>query len=461
MTALRGALRRIGVLADLPDDTLDWLIGQGRESRYAPGDVVSLQGESATEMLLFLEGAVEARRDEEGLLGPRYVARAGEPFEVSGKLPYSRLTVYPSTSRALEPTWVFRVPESAFDELLRRAPALGPRLVAVMADRIRDSAQNEVQRERLLALGRLAAGLAHELNNPAAASRRAARGLRVALAELNSAEQALAAWALDGPTRAQLAALEGRDRAEPPHLSALARAEQEDALLDWLETQGVTSAPDLAPVLVEAGLGTEDLTPLSAGLPPAALDAALRRLGAHLTLADLIGEVEEGTGRISALVGAIGEHTHVGRAPRAPTDVRRGLDSTLTMLGHRLRGVQVGRDYAPDLPVTEASAGELNQVWTNLIANAADALGGQGQLQVRAVTEGGSHLLVEIVDSGPGIPEDVQAHIFDPFFTTKGVGEGSGLGLDIARRIVQGHRGEISVTSHPGETRFQVRLPLD
>ncbi|MFC6660229.1 sensor histidine kinase [Deinococcus multiflagellatus] len=122
--------------------------------------------------------------------------------------------------------------------------------------------------------------------------------------------------------------------------------------------------------------------------------------------------------------------------------MRRGLDSTLTMLGHRLRGVQVGRDYAPDLPVTEASAGELNQVWTNLIANAADALGGQGQLQVRAVTEGGSHLLVEIVDSGPGIPEDVQAHIFDPFFTTKGVGEGSGLGLDIARRIVQGHRGK-------------------
>ena len=464
---LVAALRRVGVLSDLPDGDLAWLAEQGREARYAEGELVNRQGDPADHMLIILEGGVEARREEEGLTGTRYVARAGEASEMSGKLPYSRLTTFPSTSRTLAPTWLLRLPESVFPEMLTRIPVLGPRLVAVMSDRIRDATQNDLGRERLLALGRLSAGLAHELNNPAAAGRRAAAGLRAALAELSAAGERLQALCLEPGARNALAAFErratdgggsgGRPR---PALSPLERGDREDDLADWLEDRGVPGAPDLAPALVEAGMEPGDLAALAAVIPDAALGDALRHLGASVAVDALTREVEESAGRISDLVGAIKEHTHQGRAARQPTDVRRGLESTLTILGHKLRrGVRVEREYAPHLPPVEANAGELNQVWTNLIDNAIDAMRGQGHLRVRAGPSGGG-LLVEIVDDGPGIPADVLPHIFEPFFTTKGVGAGSGLGLDISRRIVLSHGGDLGVVSRPGETRFQVRLPL-
>ncbi|BDP43692.1 sensor histidine kinase (plasmid) [Deinococcus aetherius] len=460
---LVAALRRVSVLADLPEEDLAWLATQGQEARYTQGEVVNRQGEPADMMLIFLEGAAEARREEDGLLGTRYVARAGEPSEVSGKLPYSRLTSFPSTSRAVEPTWLLRVPERVFPELLSRLPVLGQRLVAVMSDRIRDASQGDSVRERLLALGRLSAGLAHELNNPAAAGRRAAAGLRSALHDLRSAGEELHALCLDPAARGVLTALERRVAGDPrphPTLSSLERGDREDELAGWLDGRSVPGAWDLAPVLVEAGVEPGDLDALAGRVPEIALTASVRHLGATLAVDALTREVEDSAGRISDLVGAIKEHTHQDRAPRAPTDVRRGLDSTLTLLGHKLRrGVRVEREDDPDLPLIEANAGELNQVWTNLIDNAVDAMNGRGRLLVRAVRSGGS-LLVEIVDDGPGIPEGVRAHIFEPFFTTKPVGVGSGLGLDISRRIVRGHGGDLNVTSRPGETRFQVRLPL-
>ncbi|WP_019586151.1 sensor histidine kinase [Deinococcus apachensis] len=461
-TDLVAALRRVRVFQDLPEEDLAWLAAQGREARYAEGEVVNRQGAPADHMLIFLEGGVEARREEEGLVGRRYIARAGEPDEVSGKLPYSRLTNFPSTSRTLAPTWLLRLPESAFPEMLARMPTLGPRLVAVMADRIRDATQGESQREQLLALGRLSAGLAHELNNPAAAGKRAAASLRGALAELSGAGERLEGHCLEREARAALGAFERRAAGDRPRpaLSPLDRGDREDELAGWLEDRGVPGAWDLAPGLVEAGVEPGELEGLAKLIPEAALGDAVRHLTATLAVEALTREVEDSTGRISELVGAIKEHTHLDRAPRGPVDVRRGLDSTLTILGHKLRGgVRVERDYAPDVPTVEANAGELNQVWTNLIDNAIDAMKGRGHLLVRAGREG-DHLLVEIVDDGPGIPPDVQPHIFEPFFTTKGVGAGSGLGLDISGRIVRGHRGEIRVTSRPGETRFQVRLPI-
>jgi signal transduction histidine kinase len=319
-------------------------------------------------------------------------------------------------------------------------------------------------RERLVALGTVTAGLTHELNNPATAAARATATLQERLAGLWDELAALT----DGEVAAgQLATLVrlvrqavGR-RADLAPLSPLQASDREDELGGWLEEHGVAGAWDLAPSLVAAGVDGDRLEQVAATVPAELLPHAVGVLAVACEAESLLDELAEGAGRISTLIGAAKQYTQMDRSPLQYLDVHDGLESTLTMLGHKLgEGVEVVRDYDRSLPKLAAYAGELNQVWTNLMDNAVDAMDGHGTLTVRTRRDG-DRVLVEVGDSGPGIPEPVGAHIFEPFYTTKPVGKGTGLGLDICWRIVvQRHGGELRFTSTPGDTRFQVVLPI-
>ncbi len=321
------------------------------------------------------------------------------------------------------------------------------------------------QTEKMAALGKMSAGLAHELNNPAAAALRAGSQL---IDGLDALRESTLELCTSGIRPAQLRSIMAQtagmtERADvAPALSALEASDREEELLVWLEEQDVDDAWELAASLVRAGVGAEDLVALRGDLGPEALAPTTKWLVTALDLHDLVGTVTRSTSSISELVGVVKSYSHMDRAPADNVDVHRGIEDTLKILHHKLKkGVEIVRDFDPDLPLVQTRGGELNQVWTNLIDNAVGAMDGRGTITIRTYTED-EQVVVDVVDDGPGIPEEVQAKIFDPFFTTKGVGEGTGLGLDVARRIVSGRcGGSIDCTSRPGETRFRVRLLPD
>jgi len=322
------------------------------------------------------------------------------------------------------------------------------------------------ERERLLALGSLSAGLTHELNNPASAAVRATSALRERIAGLREKLRSIAAKELPASALDTLIVLqtEAVERvAKAPALSPIETSDREDQLADWLDEADVPGGWELAPVFVQAGLDTAWLDRVAAAVDPDLLTGALKWVHCAVETELLIDEIEDATGRISTLVGAAKQYSQLDRAPYQVADVQELLDSTLMMLGAKIGdGITVVRDYAPGLPRIPAYAAELNQVWTNLVDNAVDAMGGTGTLTVRtAMDTDRNQILVEIGDTGPGIPAEIRNRIFEPFFTTKDVGQGTGLGLDISWRIVvKKHHGDIRVESSPGDTRFQVRLPL-
>jgi signal transduction histidine kinase len=366
---------------------------------------------------------------------------------------------------------VFALPNETFRRMLTTHPSFSNTILEMMAQRIQVLYSVAQQRERLGSLGTLAAGLAHELNNPVAASRRAAGRLREGSENLSSLGMRLARAAARGDIDpAQLDALErivrealGRDRAPVLTLDTLKRSEREDEVGLWLEDHGVEEAWELSHTLVGAGLGISDLELVEASVPPGTFADALRYLEAALRVAGLVDEVEESSMRISKLVDTMEGYSYMDRAPTQEVEVNEGLDDTLEILRYKLEGIEVERDYDESLPRITAHGNELNQVWTNLIDNAIDAVADgdkMGRIRLRTTYER-DRLLVEISDNGPGIPEEIQERIFEPFFTTKDVGKGAGLGLDVSYRIVVGrHSGDIRVVSKPGDTRFQVRLPL-
>lgn len=315
------------------------------------------------------------------------------------------------------------------------------------------------QSEKLATLGRLSAGMAHELNNPSAAILRGAQLLREAFQSHLDAEAALAA--ADAPrTRATLRAQVDARSDHRLDLAPLERSDREEALCRWLDAHGVADGWLLAPDLVNIGMGSAALDTLAAQIDPALLAAALSWIVSSSNLLDLHGELADAAQRIAAIVKALKTYTYLDRAPVQNVDVREGLESTLVMLRARLRGVTIQRDYAPDLPLIEAYSSELNQVWTNLIDNAVGAMDGTGELRIRTYPRDNA-ICVEIGDSGPGIPREIQGRIFDAFFTTKPMGVGTGLGLHITYNIVvHQHRGQIDLESVPGRTVFQVILPL-
>jgi signal transduction histidine kinase len=454
-------LREVPALNGLPDEVFAWLIEKGEELRLAVNEAYLREGEPASRMVIVLEGELHGRVEGPERDGHVYVIPRGA---ISGKLPFSRMTHYGVTIRAAAPSRVLWLDTKHFPELMRSFPALLQRLVEVLSDRVREVTRVDERHDKLMALGKLSAGLAHELNNPAAAARRASQHLSERLQTLNRlcltlSHQTLTAEQIAFLTEFQREAVECLTAA--PALDPLAESECEEAISEWLEARQVVDGWKLAPTFVRAGLRLKELEALAECMKGQALNDALQWLEAAWSSQELVREIEHSMARISDLVRAIKEYSYMDRADLQEVDVHQGLENTLVILGHKLkRGVTVMREYAENLPRISAYGGALNQIWTNLIVNAIDAMNGKGKLWVRTSAKP-DHILVEIGDDGPGIPPEIQGRIFEPFFTTKPQGEGTGLGLDTVYRIVQKHQGEIRFQSKPGDTCFQVRLPLE
>jgi signal transduction histidine kinase len=453
----KSELLRVPVFNDLPDDQLDWFISQSQEMNLKAGDVYSRQGDPADAMFVILGGHLQGR----GELGGETFVFDLEPGDVTGLLPFSRMKQFTVSGRAVTDSRALRFPASLFPELVQKMPVLTQRLVGLMSDRIRETTRLEQQRDRLASLGKLSAGLAHELNNPASAAKRAASQLRHILKKIRDASLELGKRDLTPAQKAEIEKLEAsftQTDVVPP--DALTINDLEDQIDSLLRSHGQNDLWLLAAGLARRNIKPEVVESLFATLEAETARAALVRIAASVEVASLLHEIESSTSRISDLVGAIKEYTYMDQSPVQNVDVVKSLETTLTILNHKLKkGVEVQRDYQRVPLLVNSFGSELNQVWTNIIDNAIDAMHGKGELRVRTYRDDGC-VVVEIGDNGPGIPEEVQPHIFEPFFTTKGVGEGTGLGLDTVQRIVKKHRGNIQVTSNPGNTRFQVWLPL-
>jgi signal transduction histidine kinase len=463
----RAELRSLFLFQSLSDEQLDWLAEHGHIEQRAAGAMVYTEGEPADDFFVVLEGSVAllrrvrsddievSRTDQRGVYGgavQAYIREAAPPL-------------YPNSMRALTDVQLFVLAAADFAHMVRDWFPMAIDLLEGLFFGLRSTQAATGQREHLLALGSLSAGLAHELNNPAAAAMRAAGALREHVGGMRRKLRRLASGDLDRESLSTLVDLQRSlidEMAGAPKLSAREAAEREDEVGAWLEDRGVPTAWDVAPVFAGAGVGTACLEDIASSVPPTLLDTAMQWMADTVETEQLLGEMDDSLRRISNLVGAARQYSQMDRAPEQVVDVRELLDSTLVMFGGKLpTGVRVVKDYAPSLPSILAYGAELNQVWTNLIHNALDAMGDEGTLGVRVYAEDGS-VVVEIADTGPGIAPDVEARIFEPFFTTKPVGQGTGLGLDISWRIVVNrHHGDLTVTSVPGDTRFRVRLPVE
>ena len=452
-------LRTIPVFADLAEDELRWLAEEMTLLELQPGDVLVQAGAPADRLFVVLKGEIRGEMEGPGNQNRVFIARAGQ---VTGMLPYSRLTRFPSTTRATVPTRGAFLLKEKFGPMLKRIPVMRERLIGVLADRIRESTRIEQNQEKLAALGKLSAGLAHELNNPAAAARRAADSLTRAVKDLCQANLALDKHDLPLETRHVLAKLEcaWSERTDPEHaLDTLERSNREEQFAAWLETRHAPDAWPLATALVDSGFNQEMLELISAAVPETALSDALTRMTASFTIIRLAEDIQSSTSRMSDLVRAVKEYSYMDQMPEQKVDIHQGIENTLIMLRNPLKnGVEVVREYDRSIPQMTVRGSELNQVWTNLITNAVDAMGGKGKLRIRTAREP-KYALVEVTDNGPGIDPEIRDRIFDPFFTTKGVNQGTGLGLDVVARIVSNHGGRVEFDSRPGQTTFSVRIP--
>jgi signal transduction histidine kinase len=445
-------------LGKAPRCELEWLIAHGTLARCQPGEMIARKGEPVEAMYVILSGQVSHLTDQGGTWRKVMTWRGGE---VAGNLPYSRLATAPGNSVVEEVTEMLRVDRAQLSELPAPCPHLAELLVHVMLDRARTFKASDLQAEKLASLGKLAAGLAHELNNPASAAARSAQLVSEALTESDEAARALGAAHLDADELALLDRVRGACLAAPTTsvLSPLERSDREEAIVDWLAEHDADES--FAAALADTGITLDLLRELAQGISGEKLQATLGWLAAGCSVRALARDIERAASRVHALVSAVKGFTYMDHATAPePVDLAKGLTDTIAVLAGKARGKSASLtvDVPADLPRVRGFGGELNQVWLNLVDNALDAIPEGGRVSASARLEG-AKVVVRVIDDGGGIPESVKSRIFDPFFTTKQVGKGTGLGLDIARRLLDRNDGLIEVDSRPGRTEFRVSLP--
>jgi signal transduction histidine kinase len=461
-------LRTLFLFEHLSDDQLAWLAERGRVVEYPAGGTIHAEGSPASCFFVLLSGTISMLSRVQG--GEIELFRSDYRGSYTGALDAYLSDrgvpqLYPGTARAVTDSRLFELPAADWGHAVKEWFPMAAHLLAGSQIQGYAARDTVARHERLVALGSVTAGLTHELNNPVTAVVRATARLRDMMTEMREKVGTMVRSQLPADKLEAIADLAGRaleQRRQAPALSPLETSDREGEMADWLEDHGVASAWDIAPTLVAAGVGVDWLEELAKVLPPPHVEIGLSYPVRALESDFMLDEITDAAERISGLLASAKQYTQMDRAPLQSFDIHEGLDATLTMLAHKLGDdIEIVRDYDRSLPKIAAFPGELNQVWTNLVHNAADAMEGHGKLTVRTAALGDDRIMVEIGDTGPGVPDEIRTRVFEPFFTTKEVGQGTGLGLDIAWQIVVGrHSGEIRLESTPGNTRFQVVLPL-
>lgn len=460
-------LKNVPLFADLPEADLDRLCEMVEEVRLEAGKDLFKEGSPGDMAYVIKEGELEIVKDSSGrevLLAVR-----GDPGTVIGEMALLQAAPRSATVRARKDTTLLAIHQAQLDQLLNTSSSAARAMLHTVLARWRATEAIVHQSEKMAQLGTMTAGIAHELNNPAAAVKRSSGQLQQTMSELDKAQAQLAGLELSDAQQGRLKTLaeEARQNAtRPPEMDALARSDREYEFEEWLEDLGVDEAWALAPMLVNLDYDTEQTESLASDFDPEQLATVIRWLGTLYDIHNLLAEIGQGAERISGIVKALKTYSFLDQAPVQTVDVHKGLDDTLLILRNKLRSgnISVRREYDPELPKIQAYGSELNQLWTNIIDNAADALENKEdprEIVIRTQSDNG-WINVEIEDNGPGIPESIQSKVYDPFFTTKPPGKGTGLGLNISYNIVvEKHRGDIKVFSRPGKTRFMIKLPVN
>ena len=468
------ALRKVDALDGLSDSDYLWLARNGVERKVGAGAMVFREGDPPFGMNILLAGEIHVRRNQSGSLS-LFIARVGQ---LSGLLPFSRMKGYGGNGYSVGNAWSLDIPKEKFPEMLAAIPSMAQRCVWVLLNRVREVTRMEMQAEKLTALGKLAANLAHELNNPASAAQRSAASLFGELRQFGDQKQQLGAALAEAGQYQQYQDWARRTREKMAGYTSRAilpdnpldLSDREDIFRAWLEAHGVPEPWSVAAVIAESPMTLANIDELATIVSPQALAISAAAFASSLRVERMAETVLNSTVRIFDLISAIKDYSYMDQAPIQEIDLAQSLDTTLTMFNSRLDHVLVERQYDPDLPLISAYGSELNQVWTELIANALDAMSltpvssgdgvPRGTLRLKT-SQLGEMVTVEVWNDGPGIPPEVVTRIFEPFYTTKPPGQGLGLGLDSVTRIVNKHNGFVTVDSKPGGTCFQVRLPIE